>query len=246
MAYHDFGNQWQNSGIELHDDGITGFTKWGWKKKETLAWTEIEDVKLDLWSGGEYGPRYIAVIPKNEDKRTIILPETLSNIGELVNLIKEKAGLLKPIPDIQMFLSVSPRAYPYETRRLWRDSSIYWLLGITTFLTLLTCLSHAWRVLQGGLAIPLSAGSIFCCFLGWQIIQHIGIEVVVSEYSVVERRRGRTYSRINWHELSSAKMECESTILNARDGRRLTVLNSLRNFDQFNQIVRLQKEHLRL
>jgi hypothetical protein len=245
--------------VHVDDEGLRGPTLG--VEPQTLAWTDIQAVKRVR--GKSYDR--IHVIPKTRGKRAIIFSPHLDSVGELVNLIKEKAGLLPPIEDLETFLS-RPRVYRYDVKRL----GVLWLLvlgflGISAFLA---CVAYRfgqqrglspedWRRIVIELwkhnASAIIIGVVLCLgligyfsVLIWRLLRLGATEVIMEWQWLTERRGAKIVTRIDWKELRAVEMAFDRTVLTTVYRRRLIVYNKLSRFDEFNQIVRHQKERLGL
>ncbi len=237
------------SSVLITEEGVVGPTVWG--KRGTLRWEEIQDVRLVHWSVPDEHLYHFNILPKLDGKRKIFVSVELEQVGETINLIKEKAGLLPAIPDLGRFLT-EPRSYGHHSARVWMTVVGYTVLGLLIIAPLPVICEYLSSVVMRRrdmwMTIILVLTLLFWMALIplWRSLQRLGVRLSVDGGGLTQYRGTRVVQRIAWSELGKVNMLWDRSVLTTRGGRSLTVFRNLPRFDEFNQIIRLQKERLRL
>jgi len=164
-------------------------------------------------------------------------------------VIKEQAGFLPPIRDLDTFLSKRPR---YRDHPTWLTVSLagHVVLGLLIGIpcVMWSMVNRPPTFLDAAPMVFLVGWILFVVSVApaWRLLWRIGLHVSADQEGLTQYRGPRVLRRLAWDELRKVDMLWDRTILAVRNGQRLTVFQNLSHFDELNQIIRLQKERLQL
>ncbi len=237
--------RWKHYGVRLEDQAVTGLTVWG--KRETIPWSEIGDVRIISF----YTPVGMAVkvVPRSRDKRPIvILPSwTSRDVGQLVNMLKERAGfLLAPTAvDRRASMAFRYRRGPLVTAIvsvLLVYVGLPWLsVRLMTSADTVSTIVKLWQTspdimwMAAGVVLLLGISPAYAL---WRLIRLQGQQIVLDPGGLLCLRGTKVRWRLTWTQVHVCDMRVDRTELFDTNKRRRVLFRHLEKFDVLNQVIR--------